>query len=206
MKRAKKEFIGKVFAPTGTKDYSTYITKIRQSGAEACYLALGGDDYNAFLSQSRQYGLPDKVTLLTETVELNSIRAVGEASLGLVGSSRYCFTLDRPQNAQFVAVWKKEHGGALPDTYEGEMWQAMQVIHAGIEKAKSTDLVPLRTALETIELEKIKGPISMRACDHQIMQQGYMVKVVKKEGFETPVPDIIATFPGERTTPACRKN
>ena len=81
------------------------------------------------------------------------------------------------------------------------MWQAMQVIHAGIEKAKSTDLVPLRTALETIELESIKGPISMRACDHQIMQQGYMVKVVKKEGFETPVPDIIATFPGERTTP-----
>ena len=36
MKRANKNFIGKVFAPTGTKDYSTYITKIRQSGADAC--------------------------------------------------------------------------------------------------------------------------------------------------------------------------
>ena len=35
MKRANKNFIGKVFAPTGTKDYSTYITKIRQSGADA---------------------------------------------------------------------------------------------------------------------------------------------------------------------------
>ena len=62
MKRANKNFIGKIFAPTGTKDYSTYITKIRQSGADACYLVLQGDDNNAFLSQSRQYGLPDKVT------------------------------------------------------------------------------------------------------------------------------------------------
>src|SRR6516162_11737697 len=35
VQKSKKEFIGKVFAPTGTKDYSTYITKIRQSGADA---------------------------------------------------------------------------------------------------------------------------------------------------------------------------
>ena len=97
MKRANKNFIGKVFAPTGTKDYSTYITKIRQSGAEACYLVLQGDDNNAFLSQSRQYGLPDKVALLTEIVDLASIKAVGEASLGLIGSSRYSFTYDHPE-------------------------------------------------------------------------------------------------------------
>ena len=33
-----------------------------------------------------------------------------------------------------------------------------------------------------------------------------MVKVVKKDGFDTPVPEVIATFPAERTTrrPATR--
>ena len=205
MKRAKKNFIGKVFAPTGTKDYSTYITKIRQSGADACYLVLQGDDNNAFLSQARQYGLPDKVSLLTEIVDLASIKAVGDASLGLVGSSRYSFTYDHPKNNEFVALWKQEQGGTLPDTFEGETWQAMQVIQAGIEKAKGTELEPLRKALETIELESVKGKISMRACDHQAVQQGFMVKVVKKAGFDTPVPEVIATFPGERTTPGCKK-
>ena len=205
MKRAKKNFIGKVFAPTGTKDYSTYITKIRQSGADACYLVLQGDDNNAFLSQSRQYGLPDKVSLLTEIVDLASIKAVGEASLGLVGSSRYSFTYDHPKNNDFVALWKKEHDGGLPDTFEGETWQAMQVIQAGIEKANGIELDPLRKALETIELESVKGKISMRACDHQAVQQGFMVKVVKKAGFDMPIPEVIATFPGERTTPGCKK-
>ena len=37
MKQAKKNFIGSVFSPIGTKDFSTYITKIRQSGADACF-------------------------------------------------------------------------------------------------------------------------------------------------------------------------
>lgn len=205
MKRANKNFIGKVFAPTGTKDYSTYITKIRQSGADACYLVLQGDDNNAFLSQSRQYGLPEKVTLLTEIVDLASIKAVGDASLGLVGSSRYSFSYDHPKNKEFVELWRKEYGGALPDTFEGETWQAMQAIQAGIESAKSTDTAPLRKALESVELESIKGKIKFRECDHQAVQQGFMVKVVKKAGFDTPVPEVIATFPGERTTPGCKK-
>ena len=52
VKKGKKEFIGKVFAPTGTKDYSSYITKIRQSGADAVFLVMQGDDDNAFLAQA----------------------------------------------------------------------------------------------------------------------------------------------------------
>src|SRR5438045_1451766 len=63
MKRANKNFIGSVFSPIGTKDFSTYITKIRQSGAEAVYITMAGDDYNAFLAQAAQYRLPEKVKL-----------------------------------------------------------------------------------------------------------------------------------------------
>ena len=205
MKKAKKTFIGKVFAPTGTKDYSTYITKIRQSGADAVYLVLAGDDNNAFLAQAQQYQLPAKVEMLTEQIELVALKAVGDASVGLVGSSRYAFTLDNPQNKAFVEYWKKEHGGALPDTFEGETWQAMQVIQLGIEKAQGTDLEPLRNALKTIELTSIKGKIKFRECDQQAVQDGYMVRVVKKDGFPHPIPEVIATYPGERTTPGCRK-
>jgi branched-chain amino acid transport system substrate-binding protein len=205
MKRAKKNFIGKVFAPTGTKDYSTYIAKIRQSGADACYLVLAGDDNNAFLAQAQQYQLPSKVEMLTEQIELAALRAVGDASVGLVGSSRYAFTIDNASNKAFVELWKKDHNGLLPDTFEGETWQAMQVIQSGIEKAKGTELDPLRAALTTVELDSIKGKIKMRECDHQAVQQGFMVKVVKKDGFSHPIPEVIATYPGERTTPGCRK-
>src|SRR6195256_863673 len=200
--RGKKEFIGKVFAPTGTKDYSPYITKIRQSGADAVFLVLQGDDNNAFLSQSQQYRLPEKVKLLTEIVDLASIRAVGDASLGLIGSSRYSFTYDHPLNNEFVVLWKKEHG-TVPDTFEGEQWQCMKVFEAGIIKAGGTEAAKLRPALEDIEIESIKGKVQIRKCDHQGGQQGFMVEVVKKQGFDTPIPQVIATFPGASTTPTC---
>lgn len=204
MKQAKKNFIGSVFSPIGTKDFSTYITKIRQSEADACYVTMAGDDYNAFLSQAAQYRLPEKVQLLSEVVDLTVPRAVGDAALGLISSMRYCFRVDNPKNKEFVATWQKEYG-AVPDNNEGEQWQALQILAAGIEKAKSTETKALRSALETVEIDDIKGHVAIRKCDHQGVQGGTVVKLVKAEGFSSPVPEIIATFPGDKTVPACNK-
>jgi branched-chain amino acid transport system substrate-binding protein len=204
IKKAGKEFVGKVFSPTGTKDFSSYITKIRNSGADAVFIVMQGDDNNAFLSQARQYRMNDRVQMLTEIVDLASIRAVGEASLGLIGSSRYSFTYDSPANNEFVEMWKTKHGN-VPDTFEGEQWQACKVLQAGLEKAGTDETEALRTALSGITINSIKGEVHMRECDHQGVQQGFMVKVVEREGFDHPVPEVIATFPGEQTTPPCLK-
>ena len=137
--------------------FSTYITKIRQSGADACFMVMQGDDNNAFLSQAREYRLADKVQLLTSIVDLNSIHAVGDAALGLVGSTRYVFTIDNPANKAFVEAWQKEYG-AVPDVFEGEQWQACQMLQAGIEKAKSIEADKLRPALETVGGRLHQGP------------------------------------------------
>jgi hypothetical protein len=45
----------------------------------------------------------------------------------------------------------------------------------------------------------------MRACDHQAVQRGFMVKVERKEGSKDPIPELIATFPADQVTPACRQ-
>ncbi|MEO8715803.1 MAG: ABC transporter substrate-binding protein [Acetobacteraceae bacterium] len=205
VKKAGKNFVGDVYSPIGTKDFSTYITKIRQSGADACFLVLQGDDNNAFLSQAHEYRLSDKMMLLTSIVDLNSIHAVGEAALGLGGSTRYVFTIDNPANTAFVALWRKEYG-AEPDVFEGEQWQACRILQAGIEAAKNIDADKLRPALEHVAIDDIKGKVAIRACDHQGVQSGYMVKVEKVAGYSIPIlPRIIATYPGDEITPACRQ-
>ena len=203
-KRAGKNILGTVFSPIGTKDFSTYITKIRQSGAEALFMVLAGDDNNAFLAQAKQYRLAEKVQMLTEVVDLISIRAVGDASVGLIGSTRYAYTLDNPKNKAFDAECQKEFG-QVPDNNEGEQWQCCQILTAGILKAGTTDTAALRTALETVAIDDIKGKVAMRACDHQVIQPGFIVKVTKHEGVAVPVPEVIATYPGERTAPGCLK-
>ena len=203
LKKAGRPLLGTVFSPTGTKDFATYITKIRQSGADALYMVLAGDDYNAFLAQAKQYRLSDKVQLLTEVVDLTSIRAVGDAAVGLIGSTRYTYTLDNPANKEFVELWRKEYG-QVPDNNEGEQWQACQILAAGIKQAGGIETDKLRAALETVAIDSIKGHVAIRACDHQAIQQGYIVKVVKQED-PMPVPQVIATYSGDRTAPACNK-
>ena len=203
-KRAGKNFTGAIFSPMGTKDFATYITKIRQSGADAVYLVLAGDDNNAFLAQAKQYRLNEKMQMLTEIVDQMSINATGDAAIGLIGSSRYPHSYDIPANKAFVAAWQAEYG-KLPDLFEGDQYQSCVVLQAGIEKAGSIEAAKLRAALEGLEVNSIKGRVLMRACDHQGEQQGFIVKVVKREGMEHPVPEVIATYPANRVTPPCNK-
>ncbi|MEZ5815457.1 MAG: ABC transporter substrate-binding protein [Hyphomicrobiaceae bacterium] len=205
VKRMGRQFLGKVFAPTGTKDYSTYITKIRQSGADAVYLVLAGDDNNAFIAQAAQYQLASRMAMLSEQLELSTMRAVGDACLGMIVSSRYAFTIDNPKNKAFVEAWQKEHGGAVPDQFEGEQWQCQQVFEAGIKKAGDIAADKLRPALEDLVIDDIKGKVHIRKCDHQGVQQGFIVKATKRQGFNHPVPEVIAKLPADRVTPPCNK-
>jgi len=142
--------------------------------------------------------------LLTELVDQMTINATGDAAIGLIGSSRYPFTYDNPANKAFVAAWQETYGRP-PDLFEGDQYQSCVVMQAGIEKAGSLEAAKLRTALEGLEVDSIKGRVVMRACDHQGAQQGFIVKVVKREGQAHPMPEVIATYPADRVTPPCNK-
>jgi branched-chain amino acid transport system substrate-binding protein len=203
LKKAGRNFLGAVFSPIGTKDFSTYITKIRQSGADGVYLVLSGDDYNAFLSQAKQYRLADKVQMLTEQVDEMTLQATGDASVGLIGGSRYPNVLDNPQNKAFVAAWKAEYG-KVPWMFEGDQYQSCVVLQAGIEKAGSIEAAKLRAALEGLQVTSVKGPITVRACDHQAEQPGFVVRVDRDDAGK-PYPTVVATYPADKFTPACNK-
>jgi branched-chain amino acid transport system substrate-binding protein len=142
--------------------------------------------------------------LLTEQVDEGSINAVGDAAVGLIGGSRYPATLDNPANNTFVAAWRKEYG-RLPQMFEGDQYQSCVVLQAAIEKAGSIDAAKIRSAMEGLVVDSVKGRVEMRACDHQGEQSGFVVKVVKKSGLEHPVPEVVATYPADRITPACKQ-
>lgn len=204
LKKAGKEFAGKMFSPTGTKDFSTYITKIRQSGADGLFLVLAGDDNNAFLSQAHQYRLGERMTLMSEQLELVSVKAVGEAAMGVVACSRYPYSLDNPANNAFVEAFYKEYG-EVPDQFEGEAYHGMAVLAQGIEKAKSTEADAVREALTGMVHDGIKGKVVMRECDHQGEQAGFIVRVEKPTKYPHPDIAIQKIYPADQITPPCNK-
>src|SRR3979409_1772313 len=204
IKAVGKDLVDKIYAPVANKDYSTYITKILQSGAQGCYVALQGDEARAFYSQSAQYGLAQRVQFFTEIVAQADIKVLGKDSLGLVGSSRYPVTYDIPENKAFLSAFQAEYKNEIPDWTDGEMYQALMILFAAIEKAGSAEPTKIIPAMEGLDVTSVKGPVLMRKCDHQGENQGFVVKVVKSDKFAEPVGEIIKTYPREMTTPDCR--
>ena len=202
IKRGSKEFVGKIFSPTGTKDFSSYIAKIRASGADAVYIVLTGDDNNAFVTQAAQYRLFEQITPLMEFIEYVMVQAVGDAAVGLTGSSRWPFTLDNPKSQRFTQAFHKAYG-VYPDLHAGEQYQALDFIVAAIQKTNSTDTAKLRAALEGMEIDSIKGKVTLRKCDHQAVAEGYLIKCTKQEGYPYPVPKVVARYPGDFVVPTC---
>jgi branched-chain amino acid transport system substrate-binding protein len=202
IKAVGKNLVDKVFAPVANKDYSTYITKIMQSGAKGCYVALQGDEARSFYSQATQYDLMKRIQLFTEIVAQADIRTLGKDSIGLLGSSRYAFTYDIPQNKEFTDAFLAEYN-EIPDWTDGEMYQALKILFAAIEKADSVEPDKLVTAMEGLEVTSVKGPILMRKCDHQGENQGFVVKVASNPKYKEPVPEIVKIYPREQITPDC---
>lgn len=202
MKSLGKDYAGVVFSPIGTKDFSTYIVKIRQSGADGLMVALAGDDLNAFLAQAGQYQLNNKMTLMMEQVVVESLKVVGKGAIGITGCSRYAVDYDHPNNKAFVTGFQKAYG-SIPDMFEGESYHAMEALAAGITKANSIETEPVRKALENLEFEGVKGKVVMRACDHQAEQQGFLTRL-QTRGSQELYPGIENVFDAERVTPICK--
>ncbi|WP_442219481.1 ABC transporter substrate-binding protein [Rhizobium sp. 2YAF20] len=200
-----KEQIGSVLTPLGAKDYSSYIAKIREANPEVLYVAMSGDDATAFLKQAAQYRLSDRMKIITEVLDLLNTKPLGEVGLGLTGVSQYNFGYDTPKNAEFVKLFKAEYGD-IPDTWEGESWQALQFLREAILRAKSTDTAAVRAALEGLEIDSVKGKVTMRACDHQAEQQVFMATLENQSGLPYPTPKIIQAFASPDVVPECRKD
>jgi len=201
---AKKEVVGKDFPPVGTKDFASYIAKVRQSRAQGCYLALPGQDATIFLKQAHQFGITREVKPIMEIVELENMKTVGEAMVGTIGSSRYPFTVDTPKNRDFVKRFHDMHG-TYPDMFDGETYEGLEWLAQVIQKADTAeDVDKVIEAWEGSSYEGLEGPFLMRKCDHQAVQLGFVVEVVKDPKYPHPVPKILATYPGDKVTPKCR--
>ena len=204
IKKVGKDLVDKIYAPVANKDYSPYITKILQSGAQGCYVALQGDEARAFYSQATQYGLAQRVQFFTEIVAQADIKVLGKDAIGLMGSSRYPLTYDIPQNKAFRRgvhervqerdpglVGRRDVSGAddpVRRHREGRLPEPMKIV----------------AAMEDLEVTSVKGPVLMRKCDHQGENQGFVVKVAKSDKFAEPVAEIVKIYPREMNTPDCR--
>lgn len=170
---------GELFAPLDSKDYSSYFGQIRAARPQVFYTSTAGNDTVRLFSQLTEYGINKNVTMIgvSGAITAQNIKAIGKNAEGFVTGVGYTPEIDNPQNKKFVADFVKANK-ISPDLYGADSYGVLYFYKAAVEKAKSTDTAKVRTAMEGLAWATPQGQKTMRAADHQAIQDMYAVKIV----------------------------
>jgi branched-chain amino acid transport system substrate-binding protein len=171
------KIVGEEFVPLGKiKDFSSYIAKIKASGAQALLTSNWGPDFNLLIKAGNEAGLDIKY--YTFGAHMNG----SPTAMGDGGGDRVIATLEGHDNMgaergnaaaeAWVAGWRATDPGF---DYPWINFQVMMdMVAAAVNKAGSTDAMKVALALEGIEVPDVYGvPNIMRKEDHQMLSPFY---------------------------------
>ena len=153
-------------APIKTKDWSSYISKIKASGADGVYMAFITNVIPVFAKQAADFGLQGKVKLISAAAPGPlELEAGGEACYGIFGASDWSWDVDNANSNDWeMRFWKKFNtipSDAAVHSYVG----AMNLFNA-IEKAGNTDAKAIAAALKGISYDGPYGTVRISAKDN----------------------------------------
>jgi branched-chain amino acid transport system substrate-binding protein len=197
---AGKQVVLTQYAPLGTADWGSAISKLKESGADGLFALVPGADGVGFINQGTQFKLFDqfKTVFGFQMISEPVFKALGDKILGFYSNVGYDVSASNPQNRSFVAGYTKQYGAA-PYGVPADHYLAAQMLFDAVRKAKSVDPQKVRAALDNLSFESFAGRVTIGA-DHQLVRPSYVGKVVKKGdglGF-----DIVAAVPGTGNHPA----
>lgn len=183
------EIVEEVFTPLGSNDFSAAITQIASSDADATFGFLAGSDGVIFVQQYADAGIAEDkpLAVLGFMTSSDVLDAVGDRAIGAISSMHYAPTLDNAANELFAPAYEDAYGRA-PSVYAMQGYDAAQYIVAAIEATEGdTSPEALIEALETVQIDSPRGPVSIDPETHQIVQHMYVREVQEVDGTLTNV-------------------
>jgi len=153
-------------APIKTKDWSSYISKIKASGADGVYIAFITNVIPVFAKQAADFGLQKKTKIISAAAPGPlELEAGGEACYGIFGASDWSWDVNTPASDDWEKrFWKKFKtipSDAAVHSYVG----AMNLFNA-IDKAGSTEAKAIAGALKGISYDGPYGTVRISAKDN----------------------------------------
>lgn len=198
---------GESFSPLENVDFALIIENAARSGADSIWVDIPGNVGTAFIKQANQVNLQSKMKVFGPVlIDDDTAVAIGPGAIGISTGIRWHWTFNNPESKKFVEAYRKKYN-AYPDQYAGEAYDGMAWWLATVEKAKTFDKEKLMAAFSTSTWDKsIKGKRTMRACDHQALQNGYWAEIEKGPAGGPPYAlKVTNTFPPEAIFAACPK-
>jgi branched-chain amino acid transport system substrate-binding protein len=192
------EILYEAWPKFGEKDYTAFITAIMAKKPDAVHSSLFGGDLVAFTKQAAPYGFFEKTPFIA-LYDLPVLIALGaDAPEGTFAFARGDFFQDpNPKMMAFVDKFRKARG-TYPDGWAVMNYDAVYLLKAGIDKAKTIETEAVVKALEGISIDSLRGTFSIRPLDHMGTVPCYQGTIAKDPAYPFKIWKDITRVPGEQ--------
>ncbi|WP_066271757.1 ABC transporter substrate-binding protein [Hydrogenophaga palleronii] len=195
-----------VFTPVGTSDFGSAIAQLGSRQTEGLAVALSGNEGINFAKQQKQFGLFPKFKTVVSVGFTSDmvLGAQGDSTVGVYAPLGFAPEYPGAKSQAFVKLWQ-ERFKRPPSNLEADSWQAIELLHAAIQRAGSTDVAAVRKALLGLKANTVVGDVEMRSSDHQLMRSMALVQIESAgEGKSRQV--LRNLVPADQATPAAVLN
>lgn len=202
--------VGTAYFPLGTTDFNPYIPKIEGSGADALIFGGAGRDQVGFLRQAAQFKLTERFKTFLSLEDLSFDQELGfDIVQNTWATSAFYWNVDDPAVKDYVKAYRDAYGQP-PGGYGVYVYNAVKIIAQQVEAGKGAPDA-FRSQLEGYKASLGQGPLTVRACDHQVLAPVYILKGLSaadaaakggdaKYGYR----EVVKTVPGtEASAPSC---
>jgi branched-chain amino acid transport system substrate-binding protein len=153
-------------APIATKDWSSYISKIKASGVDGVYIAFITNVIPVFAKQAYDFGIQKKARIVSAAAPGPlELEAGGEACVGIFGTSDWSWDVNTPvSDAWEMKFWNKFK--TIPSDAAVHSYVGAMNLFNGIEKAGSTDPEKIAQALKGISYDGPYGTVRISPKDN----------------------------------------
>lgn len=187
------EVVGEDFIALTVTDYAPTIQKIQAAQPDFIVALPVGANQTGFLEQFAAAGLKETIGVVSTNYGSGNQQVVVSpaAGEGLIASQGYFQQVEGEANAEFVDAWQAKYGDDTPIVSGAvDVWNAVNLWAAAVEKAGSADADAVTTALESgLTFEAPNGTVALSPGSHHLVQNIYIAEGDDDHGF-----NIIKTF------------
>jgi branched-chain amino acid transport system substrate-binding protein len=177
----KGQIVGEVYTSLDQTDFAAEMAQIRAAKPEVVFQFHPGGLGITFLRQYEQAGLLSTVPMVLAEPSMDAVtlKAIGDAALGINVSAHWNSDFDNPANRKFMEAWMKAYN-RMPTYYASQGYDTALAIGAALKATNGSldDADAFRDAMRKADFESVRGKFKFGPNQHPI-EDWYALKVVK---------------------------
>ena len=179
----KGEIVGELYTRLDQTDFAPEMAQIRAAKPDAVYQFHPGGLGIAFARQYQQAGLLGTIPMVipSPSIDANTLKAIGDAAIGLKSTTFWNSDFDNPANKAFMAAWQKKYGpDRVPTYYAAQGFDTAMAIGAALKAVNGDikDTEKFRAAMVKADFNSVRGAFKFGPNQHPI-QDWYSTEMVK---------------------------